>query len=317
MIHEKIGIFKENSGDSADLVSEQQFSLESEKELQIRVAAEQKEVEEVFKDLIEMISKRYESMPEKMREDYVIHNKEILHNVIELGMRKGFSPEELKESEVAAILHDMTKGDAAPEKFKNIKFYSLAIHGEKAAEESKEILTDEYLSQHGFLSGFENIRENISASIREHMGPHPGFMSDTLEGVNKNLREMNEKEIEHPEAQGKMSETLLAADMAALASEKGRKKILTIREIDPSCIKNDLDTITEYKKVGIDLKQGEAALISGFESAFQAKNMIKSEQDRKWIEKIIRKKAVAHLTLVRVAIDIYVCIYFLFEQLTY
>ena len=100
---------------------------------------------------------------------------------------------------------------------------------------------------------------------------------------------MNEKEIEHPEAQGKMSETLLAADMAALASEKGRKKILTIREIDPSCIKNDLDTITEYKKVGIDLKQGEAALISGFESAFQAKNMIKSEQDRKWIEKIIEQ----------------------------
>ena len=39
---------------------------------------EQEEAREEFKDLIERVSSGYENLPEKMREDFVIHNQEIL-----------------------------------------------------------------------------------------------------------------------------------------------------------------------------------------------------------------------------------------------
>jgi hypothetical protein len=195
----------------------------------------------------------------------------------------------MKTVEISAILHDSTKADATPEKFKDIPNYTLAVHGEKASKEAEQILTDEYLSAQGFSGDLENVRKNISAAIREHMGPHPGFMDGILDGVNEKLKEGGEKEIEHPKAQGKISETLLAADMASLAGEKGRKKVLSIRE-NVAAFKNiDLQTVMEYKKYGINLKPGEAALLSGFESAFQARNMIENEEDGKWIEETIRE----------------------------
>lgn len=258
-------------------------------ELKEKTKKEQQEAKENFKDLIGMVSRGYESLPEKMREDFVIHNEEILYNAIELGVRKNLSPEELKTLEISAILHDSAKADAAPEEYKDIPNYALAAHGEKAANEAEKILTDEYLSAQGFSGNLENVRKNISAAIREHMGPHPGFMDGILDEINEKLREKGEKEIEHPEAQGKISETLLVADMASLAGEKGRKKVLSIRE-NVAVFKNiDLQTVAEYKKYGIVLKQGEAALLSGFESAFQARNMIENEEDGKWIEKAIKE----------------------------
>jgi hypothetical protein len=267
----------------ADEVSEEQKFREA-------VVLEQKEANDRFKELIDKVSDRYRengSMSEKMLGEFIVHNVEVLESAVELGLRKGFTEEELRRLEVSAVLHDMTKADAVPEHFKDIPNYALAIHGEAAGEESLDILTDEYLASKGFEGDFEEIRQEVSRAIREHMGPHPGFMDGILAGVNSRLRESGEPEITHPKAEGRISEALLAVDMRSLAGEKGRKKVMAIRAGVPVFRAIDQKTVEAYKAVGVDFTLGEAALLSGFESAFQARDMLNDPENKEWIDEVI------------------------------
>ena len=209
---------------------------------------------------------------------------------LEMGIRKEFSREELKILSISAILHDLTKIDSPPPELAGIKNYALAAHGQTAAAESREILSDEFLKEHSFENdspeNLEKIREQVSQSIAQHMGPRPGFMANILTGVNKALKEEGHLPIEHPPAQGKISETLLAADMRSLASANGRKKVMSIRAYNDFFRSIDKQTVEEYKELGIELRQGEAALLSGFESAKQAVEMIKNPQDKILLEEV-------------------------------
>jgi exonuclease VII small subunit len=270
---------------------------EEERKLQEAVLVEQYEARERFGDLIDLVSKRYGrgGMSEKMLEEYIAHNAEVLGNAVEIGVRKGFSPEELRRLEVVAVLHDLTKADAAPEAFRDIPNYVLALHGEAGAQESLGILTDEYLDGKGFEGDRAEIRQEVSRAIREHMGPHPGFMDGILAGVNAKLRERSAAEIVHPKAEGRISEAMLAVDMCSLAGEKGRKKIMAIRAAVPVFRDIDQKTVEEYATLGIELSMGEAALLSGFESAFQARDMLRDSENRKWLDEAIEaSKGVAY-----------------------
>jgi len=165
--------------------------------------------------------------------------------------------------------------------------YRLLMHGETAAEESKNILTDEFLIEHGIEKDAEKIRGIVSNAIAEHMGPNPGYMGFILEITNNKLREMEESEIEHPKARGTVSEILLAADMKSLASRCGIEKVISIR-----CNFNktqDQKTVTDYNEKGIDLTIGEAALISALSSAFQARNMIEDSKLQTLINEVINE----------------------------
>ena len=258
-----------------------------ENELQGKIGQERMESREQFKSLIDEVSAQYESLPEAMKKDFIIHNGEILDNTIDLAMRKGLSKEEIKISELAAILHDKTKADSVPEKYKDISNYTLAMHGKTAAEKVPEILTDERLKELKVEGDPEMIRQEVAKAILEHMGPRPGFMTYILEKFNQDMKNIGEEGVDYPEADGKISGVLLAADMKSLAGEKGRNKVLSIRANVKPFIDADLKTVEEYKKYGIDLSQGEAALLSGFDSAFQARDMQKDEENRKWINKAI------------------------------
>jgi len=264
---------------------------------------EMKEATERFNDLIETVSLRYKDMPDKMKENFVAHNKDILESAIKLGVKKNLPPDKMKALELAAILHDLTKNDLVPEKtdekfkdfygedsaeYKRIATdYRLLMHGETAAEESKNILTDEFLIEHGIEKDAEKIRGIVSNAIAEHMGPNPGYMGFILEITNNKLREMEESEIEHPKARGTVSEILLAADMKSLASRCGIEKVISIR-----CNFNktqDQKTVTDYNEKGIDLTIGEAALISALSSAFQARNMIEDSKLQTLINEVINE----------------------------
>lgn len=257
--------------------------------LKDRIEKEQAEASERFSDLINLVSERYGNLPELMKEDFILHNEEILRGVIELAMENDFSPEELKILEISAILHDMAKADKADDKYMAVPNYDLAVHAEKAAAEVPALVTDEYLTKAGLAGDFEKMRKEIQDAIRQHMGPHPGFMTAILEGVNAKLREIGEKEIEHPSAHGKISEALLAADMQSLSGAKGRNKVLSIRANVEYFKKQDSWTAFEYAQRGIDLSRGEAALLSGFESAMQARDMIKNEKYRQWVDAAIEE----------------------------
>lgn len=255
----------------------------------VRIIKEQEGARERFKDLIDMVSARYENLPEKMREEFVAHNEEILNGAVELGIRNGFSEEELEQLELSAILHDMTKADPVPEKFKEIGIYNTVMHGKMAAEEAPKVLTDDRLGQYFGEADFEEIRKTVSRAILEHMGPRPGFMSYMVKDINAKFREMNEPEIEYPEAEGKISEVLLAADMKSLAGTKGRKKVLAIRSSAPSFRKQDEAKSLEYKSYGVELGPEEAALLSGFQSAYEARDMIKDPKNQDWINEAIEE----------------------------
>lgn len=259
------------------------------KELLEKIEQERKEAKERFVDLIRTVSKQYENLPESMRKDFILHNEEILDSAIELGIKKGFSKEELERLELSAVLHDMTKADSVPEKYKDISNYTLAMHAKTAAEKVPEILTDEYLKEMNIQGDPEMVRQEIARAILEHMGPRPGFMTGILEMFNAKMKSIGEDGIEYPEARGKISEVLLAADMKSLAGEKGRKKVLSIRANVEFFIKQDIDLYEEYRKYGVDLSQGEAALISGFESALQARDMQKDQENWNWIDDEIEK----------------------------
>lgn len=281
---------KKKTADIFDLDRERQKRQEGKEEnILKKIEQEMSEAEERFGKLIEEVSKRYENLPDNIKEDLIFHNREILGNVIEYGIRRGFSEEELKRLELSAILHDRDKAGSVPEKYKDIKNYILVMHAKVAAENVPEILTDERLKEFQIEGDPEKIRQEVARAILEHMGPRPGFMTDILKKFNEDMKKIGENGIRYPEANGKISEALLAADMKSLAGEGGRKKVLKFRAGDEFFIQQDLNLVEEYKKYEIDLSQGEAALISGFESAFQARDMQKSKSNWDWINADIEK----------------------------
>lgn len=281
---------KNNHPEIVTMLDRQAQNESGEDLLEKRVAMEQAVAKEMFKELLDTVDARYENLTEKTRADLMFHKNEVLDKAIELGIRNGFSEKELKTFEMAAILHDISKADKAPAEYEHIDNYVLAMHGELAAAEVPALLTDAYLARIGFSENdFEDIRIQVADAIRQHMGPHPGFMDFVLNGVNAKLREMGKSEIAHPEAVGKISEALLATDMYSLADSNGRKKILSIRSENPGFIKTDEELCAEYAKHGVDLNRAEAALISGFDSAFQARDMIKDEKNREWMEQAIEE----------------------------
>jgi len=291
---QKIIIEKDFSEEVNEVRENQEKSL-AEKEMQ--------EASELFGDLINQVSSRYEGMPDKMRENFIAHNSDILKSSIEFGMKKGFSDNELKALELSAILHDVTKNDSLPEvidqkfkktfgedsfEYKRIEAdYRLLIHGKTASQESMEILSDEFLVKHSIIDDFENIREIVSRAIAEHMGPNPGYMGFVLEATNKKLKDMGETEIVHPRARGKVSEVLLAADMKSLASEHGICKVISIRYNFNQA--QDRKVVQEYKDKGVNLTMGEAALLSAIESANQARDMISDLELKMEISKTINE----------------------------
>lgn len=296
MSHEKI--LQEPGIHQFESVSEMPVAANDDKERQPSkqeqeqtvVETEKREVKERFKDIIDMVSSRYResgTLSEKMLEEFIAHNTEVLESAVEYGLLKGFSGEQLRQLEIAAVLHDMTKADAVPERFKEVPNYGLARHGETAASAALLMLTDEYLASKGLRGDGDTIRQEISRAIREHMGPHPGFMDGILAKANEKLRELGETEIEHPKANGLISEAMLAVDMRSLAGEKGRKKVLAIRAAVPVFKMIDQKTVEEYATFGLDVSMGEAALLSGFQSAFEARNMLEDSDGQSWINEEI------------------------------
>jgi len=121
------------------------------------------------------------------------------------------------------------------------------------------------------------------------MGPSPGFMSRVFEYFNAEMEKRGHEGLHYPEAEGDISEILLAADMGSLASKNGREKIMKIRMENKNFRKDDFETVQKYKALGIDLDPGEAALLSAFDSAFQARDMMKDEMYRKWLDGLIEE----------------------------
>lgn len=269
-----------------------------EKELWSKIENEKLEAKEKFAEVIDFVNKRYEGSatassfsPEQL-EVFKEHNEQVLDKCIEQGIRRGLDEEELAELETAAILHDMNKADSLPDWLEDVDNVMLVYHGEVAAgelafnEELREILKDKF--------GEERFEKNIlhlQTAIRSHMGPHPGFMSEALRVANEQLKIKGVEPIEHPRPKegDKVAEILLAVDMYSLASPKGAQKVVTLRNEAPVFKAEDEKLVAEYVKLGIDLDIAEAAVLSAFDSACAARDMITNKEDKEWIEEAMKE----------------------------
>lgn len=280
---------QEGQTEGESSVTEEVTAENRESEIMAKISQEQERAREDFGELIDSVSERYQDMAPEMKKTFIAHNQEILEAVVELGVKKGLTPEELKLAEIAAIIHDMAKAEPDPEGVGN---HTLANHGEAAAQEVNEVVTEEILEKTGVKvddpSAVQAARDTIAAVVREHMGPHPGFMDSILAGVNAQIEAKNAGAtdaeplplVEHPTAKGRVSETLLAADMGSLAGRAGREKVMAIRSNVPFFSGQDQAAVVDYKVYGVTLTQGEAALLSGFDSADDACKMLSDPGDR-------------------------------------
>ncbi|MBU0723109.1 HD domain-containing protein [Patescibacteria group bacterium] len=297
--------------------TEEENPVRTEQELETEEIDKEKEAAgENFSSLIELVKQRYQSPDSTLSnseqlEAFEKHNQEVLDLCIERGIQKGLGKKELKMLEVAAVLHDLNKGDKPASEVVDIPNYILAAHGDMAAKEIKEIVNthpevlDKILEEGYTEEEKEEVIDRIKKAIKSHMGPHPGFMDEILTKVNQALQEKGMAEIEHPYPEegdeiaktllaanmhlqvDEIAKTLLAVDMRALAGEEGRKKVLAIRSAVPFFKEQDEQLCLEYKEYGIHLSVGEAALLSGFDSAEQAQNMLKDPEDNKWVGQAI------------------------------
>ncbi len=267
---------------------------EIKEDIQGPIEREKEEAREKFAELFEIVKKRYENFPsETVKQEFLAHTEDVLDRVIEISFLKNFSSEERMAVEIAAILHDLTKADPPPKKYADIPNYVLVNHHQMAAGEVPEILTDEYLKKIGVKEGnFDELRRWVEKAILEHMGPHPGFMEKTLKRVNADLGKRGFSKIHHPQAEGKISQALLAADMKALADAKGIQKILALRSSQDVFLKEDKKRLESFEGLGIHLSLAEVRFLSAMESALEAEQMVRSLGDTdlsKWIEKVIEQ----------------------------
>jgi hypothetical protein len=256
---------------------------------------------EKYSDLINLVDSRYQAPESTLTNSseqlrlFKEHNSQVLKLCIQRGLEKGLSQQEIDQLEVAAILHDIAKADKPLGNKVEINNYVLAAHGEMAAEQLPNILNNhpetltKILGNNYSKEDCSRVINQIQNALRCHMGPHPGFMDFILDSVNQRLSELGEPLLEHqpPKSGDKISEILLAADMYSLADRKGREKVLAIRLAVPIFQKQDEILCAKYNKLGINLSMGEAALLSGFDSADQAKDTIKDADDRIWIDQTI------------------------------
>lgn len=251
-----------------------------------------------FEPLIRFIDSRYRSQEstiaknETLTRSFEAHNFEVLDSAIELGLKKGLGDDELMTLEIAAILHDLAKADLPAEELKDIKGFVVVNHHEMAAGEVENILKEKYPQILGLdmknqeqASRADKIISSVKNAILCHMGPSPGFMAQTLKGVNEELEKKGRPEIVHPKPNDDISKILLAADMRVLAGSGGIQKILNIRAND--YLEGDQELCAEYGKLGLELSVPEAALISASQSARDAVAMVKSEcgeEEARWIQ---------------------------------
>lgn len=253
-----------------------------------------------FKPLIDLVNGRYRSKEstisknESLIKSYEAHNSEVLDSAIELSLKEGLSNDELVTLEIAAILHDIAKADLPSEELSGIKDFVMANHHEMAAGEVENILgkNSEVLGlapeNPEQSSKTDKIISLVKNAILCHMGPSPGFMTDTLKKVNEELEKGGKAAIVHPKPNDNISRLLLAADMRALASPGGVQKILNLRA--NYYVEKDEDLCAEYEKLGMELSVPEAALISASQSARDAVAMVKGvcgDEEAQWIQSTI------------------------------
>lgn len=235
--------------------------------------------------LLDYAKDEYEGSPllgERERKEFFNHTEEVLSYVSKFSVKAGLNEKERKIAEIAAVLHDLGKTRAPPPEASEVRLYVLANHHEMGAAIVDSAVSDDFLGKNGFAKEeFAEVREAVKQCIREHMGPHPGFMTDVLNGVNRELAEKGLPQIVHPQPSSKPSQVLFAADMASMISENGIRKILAIRADKPAVYgKHHEALLKATNKTADQIRYEEYALLSVLKSGEDVVGILSAQNPR-------------------------------------
>lgn len=207
----------------------------------------------------------------KLQESFRAHNNEVLETAIFFAQLFGLPEEQHATIAASAALHDIAKADPAPTDVPdNLKSdYTLLMHPESGAKMTEALLKKSELAA---LIGDEN-KTSIVQAIRCHSGPIPGFMQDRLDYYNAHSKtpiQLIEIDPTHTP-----SIMLLAADMLALGSPAGVKKIVQLREQTPHFRIQDVTATVQGQRATTQEVRVDSALKSAYQGAEMVRNLMK------------------------------------------
>ena len=293
---------KNASKENSNLSDSHSQSFKGDKILD-EIENEKKRANEKLADLILFVNERCKKKNptslnySKEQNLLVEHSKQVLEKCIEQGIKKDLAKRSLLKLEIAAILQDLNKNESSPKWAEGIENFMLVYAGEAVAE---ELATNKKLRK--ILKknlGEENFNEDINhlqQIIKSHTGPNPGFMNDALRVVNARLRERGIDLIVHPllEEGDQVAEILLVVNVYLFASSIGIQETINVRNRTPFLQKQDENLSAEYEQLGVGLSFAEAALIKTLDSVYEARDMIREEEDIDWIQSAIEKAKQAY-----------------------
>lgn len=230
-----------------------------------------------LRPLRQAVDDRYHAEHSTIREkpalldSFRAHNAEVFETAIFYSRLFGLSDGQTHITAASAAAHDIAKAEPAPSDvpLKLKSDYSLLMHPEMGSE-----LTRALLNEHPeWIEHTESDTvESILQAIRCHSGPIPGFIQNRLDFYNT----QSTRSIQLPLLDPKHTPSLilLAADMMALGSTAGVRKIVQLREHSPHFRAEDvIKTIHDQRDTTHEVRI-DSALKSAYEGAAMVREIL-------------------------------------------
>jgi HD superfamily phosphodiesterase len=214
-----------------------------------------KKDEEAF---IRAVEDRYKAdgLDENTQEHFRIHNKQVLELVRVIAREEKLDESELEIAELAAIFHDIAKA----KDFEN--------HGINGGDSAKDIILAAEKSQ--------KLAESVQRAIERHMC-NTGYVGQKARGkFGENFR--------YEEPKTKAEQCLYDADLLAIITPGGVRKLLKLRQINPVDLKEDI-RVSKEKNITVR----DAALLTIADSIKNSLDSLKLDSSRKIVQRLLQK----------------------------
>lgn len=197
-----------------------------------------------------------DGLDEKTQEHFRIHNRQVLDLVREIAREEKLDEGELEIAELAAIFHDIAKGG------------DFVNHGKNGGELAREIILAAGKSP--------KLAESVKTAIERHMA-NTGY-------VGIKAREKFGSDFRYEEPETRAEQCLYDADMLAIVTPEGVRKLLRLRQITPKDLEDD-KKVSQEKNISVE----DAALLTVAKSIKNSLESIKLDSSRKIAQRLLEK----------------------------
>lgn len=214
---------------------------------------------EMQDELMKVVEKYYKDhgISEDLIKQFMVHNAQVRDFVETFSEEEKFTSKEKEIATLAAILHDITKGQG-----------DFLKHGEEGGKIAEATLIGMGIS--------EGLAKSVRLAIERHMGSD-GYPT-------KKAKETYGEDFEYPKYQTKVGQMVYECDILTQLTKEGFEKILLLRKTDADNLEEDRKAAGE-KNITIE----EARILSALESAKKSLELItmpsvRREAENRWEE---------------------------------